>query len=161
MHDDSDDDDMPIKSPSTSSLISPTGIISPTLKLEQDPGSNEFVNVIAPEDEEMAVKGLEEVKTLSVEEISKPVEKLDEPIPYNAERPPPTPDNDADTSILSNEMPLQLEPESMSETEQMEPLGVRGDDEGPKMPGSFDMSTVHPHPQKQMSWMEMLRNMGL
>ena len=156
MQDNSDDDDMPIKSASTSSLI------SPTLKLEQDPGSNEFVNVIAPEEEEMAVKGLEiEVKTLSVEETSKPVEKLEEPIPHNVERPPPTLDNDADTdaSIFSNEMPHQLEPESMSETEQTEPLGVRGNDEGPKMPGSFDMSTAPP--QKQMSWMEMLRNMGL
>ena len=156
MQDDSDDDDMPIKSASTSSLI------SPTLKLEQDPGSNEFVNVIAPEEEEMAVKGLEiEAKTLSVEETSKPVEKLDEPIPHNVERPPPTLDNDADTdaSIFSNEMPHQLEPESMSETEQTEPLGVRVNDEGPKMPGSFDMSTAPP--QKQMSWMEMLRNMGL
>ena len=156
MQDDSDDDDMPIKSASTSSLI------SPTLKLEQDPASNEFVNVIAPEEEEMAVKGLEiEAKTLSEEETSKPVEKLDEPIPHNAERPPPTSDNDADTdaSIFSNEMPHQLEPESMLETEQTEPLGVRGNDEGPKMPGSFDMSTAPP--QKQMSWMEMLRNMGL
>ena len=156
MQDNSDDDDMPIKSASTSSLI------SPTLKLEQDPGSNEFVNVIAPEEEEMAVKGLEiEAKTLSVEETSKPVEKLDEPIPHNVERPPPTLDNDADTdaSIFSNEMPHQLEPETMSETEQTEPLGVRGNDEGPKMPGSFDMSTAPP--QKQMSWMEMLRNMGL
>ena len=141
MQDDSDDDDMPLKSAG----------ISPTLKLEQDPGSNEFVNVIAPEKEGTAVKGLGiEAKTSSVEEIPKPVEKLAEPSP-------PMLDNDA--SIFTNEMPLQLEPESMSETEQIETLGARGDDEGPKMPGSFDMSTAPPH--KQMSWMEMIKNMGL
>jgi hypothetical protein len=99
-------------------------------------------------------------KTLSVEEVPTFVEKLTEFIPYSVERPPTMLDNDADTdaSIFTNEMPLQLEPESMSEVEQTEPVGVRGDDEGPsKMPGSFDMSTAHP--QKQMSWME--KNMGL
>ena len=158
MHDDSDSDDMPIKSAGTSSLISPTS------KLKEEPGSNEFVNVVAPEEEEMAAKRLGiEAKTSSVEEILKPVEKLAdaEPIPYSAERSPPMLDNDADTdaSIFTNEMPLQLEPEFMSEMEQTEPLGVRGDDEGPKMPGSFDMPTAPPH--KEMSWMEMLKNMGL
>ena len=150
MHDDSDDDDMPVKSAGTSSVV------SPTLKVEQDPGSNEFVNVIAPEDGEVAVKGPEnEARTLPVEEILKPVEKLAEPIS-------PILDNDASTNapIFTNEMPLQLEPESMMETEQTEPLGVRrGDDDGPQMPGSFDMSTTSP--QKQMSWFDMLKNLGL
>ena len=113
------------------------------------------MNVIAPENEGTAVKGLGiEAKTSSVEEISKPVEKLAEPSPPMLDN-----DVDADASIFTNEMPLQLEPEPMSETEQTEPLGARGDDEGPKMPGSFDMSTAPPH--KQMSWMEMLKNMGL
>ena len=159
MHDDSDDDDVSVKSPGSSSII------SPSLKLEQDPGSNEFVNVIAPEEEEMAAKGPEiEAKTLSVEEIPKPVEKLAEPIPDNTEKSPPILDNDhdADTNVpifTSEEAPLQLEPESMSETEQTESVGFRGDDDEPKMPGSFDMSTTHPH--KQMSWMEMLKNLSL
>ena len=161
MHDDSDDDDMHVKSTVASSLV------PPTLKLEQDPGSNEFVNVIAPEEEEVTVvvKGPgNEDKTLSVEEeIPKPAEKLAEPtttIPYNAEK-------DADTKnapIFTNEMPLQVEPESMSEAEQTESVGVRGDDDGPQMPGSFDMSTDPSHkaaPHKQMSWMDLLKNLGL
>ena len=159
MHDDSDDDDIPIKSAGSTT----TSVISPTLKLEQDPGSNEFVNVIAPEEEEVAaVKGAEnEAKTLSVEEIPKPVEKPAEPIPHIAEKASPKLDNDAVTSapIFTNEMPLQLEPESMTETEHTESVGVRGDDDGPQMPGSFDMSTDHPH--KQMSWFEMIKNLGL
>jgi len=156
MQDDSDDDDLPVKSPGASSLI------SPALKLEQDPGSNEFVNVIAPEEEEVAAKRSEiKAKTLSVEDTPKPVEKLAEPIPYNEERAPPMLDNDADTnaSILTNENPLQLEPESMSESEQTESVGVHRDDEGPKMPGSFDMSTATPH--KQTSWTELLKSLGL
>ena len=64
------------------------------------------MNVIAPENEGTAVKGLGiEAKTSSVEEIPKPVEKLAEPSP-------PMLDNDADpdASIFTNEMPLQLEP---------------------------------------------------
>jgi hypothetical protein len=160
MHDDSDDDDIPVKSAGTS-----TDVISPTLKLDQDPGSNEFVNVIAPEEEEMAMKGPEiEARTLLVEEIpSKPVEKRAEPIPYIAEKAPPILDNDADTNapIFTNETPLQLEPESMTEGEQTEPLplGVRGVDDELRIPGSFDMSTASP--QKQTSWMEMLKNLGL
>ena len=156
MHDDSDDDDLPVKSPGISSLT------SPTLKLEQDPGSNEFVNVIAPEEEEVAAKGNGiEAKTSSVEEIPKPVEKLAEPIPYDEERAPPMLDNNADAnaSIFTNENSLQLEPESMSESEQTESVGIHGDDEGPKMPGSFDMSTATPH--KQTSWMQMLKSLGL
>ena len=156
MQEDSDDDDMPFGSAGT------PGVISPTLNVGQDPGSNEFVNVTAPEEEEVAVKGPEnEARTLSVEEIPKPVEKLAEPIPYIAEKAPPILDNNASTNapIFTNEMPLQLEPESMTETEQTESQGVRGeDDDGPRMPGSFDMSTA---PQKQMSWMEMLKNLGL
>ena len=158
---DSDDDDSSVKSPGASSIMSP----SPTLKVEQDPGSNEFVNVIAPEEEEMAGKGPEiEAKTLSAEEIPKPVEELPKSIPYNPEKAPPVIDNDADTNapIFTNEMPLQREPESMSEAEQTVPPGVGGgggDDDEPKMPGSFDMSTAHP--QKQTTWMEMLKNLGL
>jgi hypothetical protein len=151
MHDDSDDDDhIPVDSAET------TGVISPTLKVEQDPGSNEFVNVIAPEEEEMAAKGPEiKARTLSVEEIPKPVEKIAEPISYAAEKAPPILDNDAGTNspIFTNE------PESMTETEPTEPLGVRGVDDEPRMPGSFDMSTASPH--KQMSWMEMIKNLGL
>ena len=55
--------------------------------MEQDPGSNEFVNAIAPEEEEMVVKGPEiEAKTLSAEEIPKPVEELPESIPYKTEK---------------------------------------------------------------------------
>ena len=156
MHDDSDDDDIHINSAGT------TGAISPTLKLEQDPGSNDFVNVITPEVEEGAVKkpGIE-TKTLPVEEIPKPVEKLAEPTPYIAEKAPPILDNDAGIKapIFTNEMPLQLEPESMTETEQTESQGVRGDDDEPQMPGSFDMSTAPP--QEQTSWLEMLKKLGL
>ena len=157
MHDDSDDDDTLVKSAGTASVT------SPSLKLEQDPGSNEFVNVIAPAEEEVvAVKGPEnEARKLSGEEIPKPVEKPAEPIPHIAEKAPPKLDNNASTSapIFTNEMPLQLEPETMTETEQTESVGVRGDDDGPKMPGSFDMSTDHPH--KQMSLFEMIKNLGL
>ena len=58
---DSDDDDSSVKSPGASSIMSP----SLTLKVEQDPGLNEFVNVIAPEEEEVAVNGPEiEAKTV-------------------------------------------------------------------------------------------------
>ena len=120
------------------------------------------MNVIAPENEGTAVKGLGiEAKTSSVEEIPKLVEKLAEPIPYDEERAPPILDNDADAnaSIFTNENSLQLEPESMSESEQTESVGIHGDDEGPKMPGSFDMSTATPH--KQTSWMQMLKSLGL
>ena len=155
MHDDSDDDDIHINPAGT------TGVISPTLKLEQEPGSNEFVNVIAPEVEEGAVKGpVIETKTLS----PKPVEKLAEPLPYTAEKAPPILDNNAGTKapIFTNEMPLQLEPESMTETEQTESQdsqGARGDDDEPQMPGSFDMSTAPP--QEQVSWFNMLKKLGL
>ena len=158
MHDDSDDDDhIPVNSAAET--------ISPTLKLEQDPGSNEFVNVIAPNEEEMAAKGPEiEARTLSVEEeIPKHVEKkLAEPIPSAAtEKAPPILDDDAGGSpIFTNEMPLQFEPESMTETEPTnEPQRVRGVDDEPQMPGSFDMSTASPN--KQLSWMEMIKNLGL
>ena len=155
MHDDSDDDDIHVTSAGT------TSDVSPTLKLEQEPGSNEFVNVIAPE---VAVKGAEiEARTTSIEEIPKPVEKLAEPIPHIAEEAPPILDNDAGTNLpmFTNETPLQLEPESMTETELTESQGVpgRGDDDGPQMPGSFDMSTAPP--QEQISWLEMLKKLGL
>lgn len=156
MHDDSDDDDIQVKSPDSA------GVIAPTLKLEQDPGSNEFVNVTAPEEEEEAVKEPKvEARTSSIEETHKPVEKLAEPISYIAEKAPPILDNDAgrNAPIFTNEMPLQLEPESMTETEQTESQGVRGDDDDPQMPGSFDLSTAPP--QEQSSWLEMLKKLGL
>jgi hypothetical protein len=157
MHDDSDDDDSPIKSANSFSSLT-----SPTLKLEQDAESNEFVNVVAPEEEEVGVKGNEsEAKTLSVEGVSKPVKNLPDPIPHDAERAPLKLDADTKSPILRNEMPLQLAPESMSDTEQTEPEGVRDDDddEGPRMPGSFDMTTAPS--QKQTTWMGMLKSLGL
>jgi hypothetical protein len=157
MHDDSDDDDVHVKSAGSESL-----------KLEQDPGSNEYVNVIAPqleEEEEVAVKEpeIEAARTLlPVEEIpNKPVEKLAELI---AEKAPPTLDNNdagPNSPIFTKETPLQLEPESVTGTKPTESLqGVRGDrSDEPQMPGSFDMSTASS--QKQVSWAEMLKNLGL
>ena len=47
----------------------------------------------------------------------------------------------------------------MTETEQTESQGVRGDDDEPQMPGSFDMSTA-PLQQEPISWLEMLKKIG-
>ena len=87
------------------------------------------------------------LKRLSAEEIPKCVEELPESISYNPEKAPPILENDADTNapIFTNHMPLQHEPESMSEAEQTVPVGIGGgDDDEPKKPGSFDMATAHP-----------------
>jgi hypothetical protein len=164
MNGDSDDDnDVSVTIPGSNGVISPT-----SSKLEQDPGSNEFVNVVPPDEEELAARGHEvKARTLSVEESPKPVQDVPKPksksIENTAEKASPI-DNDSSTnaSIFTNEMPLQLEPESMTETERKRPPGFReeGEDEdGPQMPGSFDLSTAHP--QVQISWAEMLKKLHL
>lgn len=134
MNDSDDDSDVHLGTAGAASVVSPT-----SSKFEQDPGSNEFVNVVAPEEEESATRGYDiESKTSSVEEVPEPV------------------------PIFTNEMPLQLEPESMTETETQlkKQPGVRdNDNDEPQMPGSFDMSTAHP--EEQISWAEMLRKLRL
>lgn len=133
MNDDSDED--------VETASSSANVLSP---LERDPGSNEFVNVTAPEIE---------TRTSSVEEIPKPIPPTIENIV----------DNDAgtDAPIFTDEIPLQLEPEPMTETEMKEPLGAQVDDndDEPQMPGSFDMSTTHT--QEQTSWAEILKKLHL
>ena len=150
MNDESDDDDDTHAGTAGASIISPT-----PSKLEQDAGSNEFVNVTAPEEQEQAVKGHDiKARTLSVEEVSYPA-------PHITEKAPPIDDDTSPTGpIFTNEMPLQLEPESMMETERKGSLDEDGqDDYEPQMPGSFDMSTAHP--QEQTSWAEMLKKLRL
>jgi hypothetical protein len=137
-------------------------IMSPTpSKLEQDAGSNEFVNVIAPEEEEQAVKGHDiKARTLSVEKMPKPVEEASKAAPITEKAPPIDDDTSPTGPIFTNEMPLQLEPESMTETERKSSLDDDGEDDyEPQMPGSFDMSTAHP--QDQTSWAEMLKKLRL
>ena len=158
--DDSDDDDdghhhnhtLPLGSTGSTGSV-----LSPIPKME-DPGSNEFVNVIAPEEEEdgLREKKKERVKTLPVEDNAKPV---------HTGTAPPIIDDDKDVAgpIFTDGTSLQLEPESMTETE--EPIGgVRAggneDDDEPRMPGSFDLlPTSHSTTQKQASWAEMLKKL--
>jgi len=160
MNDDSDDDgDLPTGSAGPNSAVS---AISD--KLDQDPGSNEFVNVIAPEEDELAVKGRDNMveRTVSVADPPKPIPHV------AAEKVPPIIDNAANTSAniptLTDETLLYLEPEPMLETELTELVGVRGDDDEPRMPGSFDMptsSSTNTQEQQETSWIEILGNLRL
>ena len=142
--DSDDDDDIVVRSTPTSSAISPA-----SLKTEQDRGSNEFVNVISPEEEELVDAGI-----LSVEDIPKP-------IPYVAEKAPPIVINDANTNVpIFTDAVFQLEPEPMTETELGEPLEVNVNDDELRMPGSFDLPTTA-YPQPQASWGEMFKKFQL
>lgn len=167
MHEESDDgDDMHITHNHAGAAASV--VLSAALKLEQDPGSNEFVNVIAPEEEEPVVKGGEVVD-------GKLLSPALEPIPMMSAietPPPPLPpivDNKSDANLptFTDETNLHFEPEPMMDSEQTEILGARvyneEEDSGPQMPGSFDLSTpysIHRHEQPN-SWVEILRKLSL
>ena len=165
MHEDSDDgDDMHNHAGTAASVVLPA-----PLKLEEDPGSNEFVNVIAPEEEQPVVKGGEVVGGKLLSAALKPI-----PMTSATETPPPPPlppivDNKSDANLptFTDETNLHFEPEAMMESEQTEILGARVDNEeedsGPQMPGSFDMSTPYStnrHEQPN-SWFEVLRKFSL
>jgi calcium/calmodulin-dependent protein kinase I len=151
--DSDDDDDMLVRS--AGSTLSPA-----SSKLKQDLGSNAFVDVIAPKEEDLAARVPEvEARTSSAEEVPKPTEEVPNPKPI-AEK---TLSNASkDGPIFTNEMPLQLEPESMTEAEEG-PLGVRENhnntDNEPQMPGSFDMPTAEP--RDQISWGQMFKKLRL
>ncbi|KAF8800992.1 Pkinase-domain-containing protein [Phlegmacium glaucopus] len=159
--DDDDEDDLHIGSTGPNSAVSPI-----SLQSEQDPGSNEFVNVIAPEEEESPVRERENVReeTILVEETPKPII----PNVEDAEKSPTIVEKDADAAnvlptFTEQQAPLQLEPEPMLETEMKEPTGLRvdvnDDDDEPKMPGSFDVSTANS--QEQTPWIEVFKNLRL
>ena len=185
MHEESDDgDDMHITHNHAGAAASV--VLSAALKLEQDPGSNEFVNVIAPEEEEPVVKGGEVVDGKLLSPALEPIPMTSamdenllspalEPIPMMSAietPPPPLPpivDNKSDANLptFTDETNLHFEPEPMMDSEQTEILGARvyneEEDSGPQMPGSFDLSTpysIHRHEQPN-SWVEILRKLSL
>jgi len=159
INDDSEDEEVGGNNDNHNNLPPPgpanaPSVFSPKLS-EEDPGSNEFVNVIAPEEEEEEEEKLasvrEQVGTYSVQEIPKPI------LPHTA-APPIVDKEDAAGPIYTTE------PESMADAELKEPP-LNNDDndtDEPQMPGSFDLlsTTTTPHStQKQSSWVEMLKKL--
>ncbi|KDR73188.1 hypothetical protein GALMADRAFT_251774 [Galerina marginata CBS 339.88] len=114
---------------------------------KSDPGSNDFVNVIAPE---------EEVPSSSTRPGPQP--KQDDEAPQTEKPSSPAKDKGG---IFTDNAPFQDEPESTGEPEDP----AKHDEFGPPMPGSFHYSPDEDEqghsPLGQGSWVDMLRKMTL